>query len=459
LRTARLPDLLLAAAGALVLAVALAVGARTSPADGYLAAVGVAALLGAAVVAVRIDPAVTISCGLALSVFSGHWSYLGLPIGADRIVVVAGIAIAAWRDLRSEHPRIRTTWLHVLLALIAIYAVGNSTLAGTLRGTEPFFGLTDYLGLVPFALFWVAPAAFGTERQRNVLLVPLTVLGAYLGLTAIVETTGPSSLVWPKYILDPSVGIHLDRARGPFAEAAANGLALYFCAVAAAVGLARWRSRLIALLVIGACVAGLLFTVTRQAWIAAILGTGAAMLSERSLRRWLIPAGVAALVTIVALLSFVPGISGHASNRAADKLPVWSRLASDAAALRMIQAEPLHGFGWYRFGSDSPPYYRLARNYPMFTVGRPHNVFLAYAAELGVLALVAWLSALAWALVGALRRRGPPELAAWRAGLVAIAVAWLVVANFTPMGYAFVHSMLWLWAGVCWAAPTLERRS
>jgi O-antigen ligase len=84
-------------------------------------------------------------------------------------------------------------------------------------------------------------------------------------------------------------------------------------------------------------------------------------------------------------------------------------------------------------------------------VGRAHNVFLGYAAELGVLAVLAWIACLLAAVGGGLRRRGPPDLGVWRAGLVAVAVAWLVVANFTPMGYAFVHSVLWLWAGLCWS--------
>jgi hypothetical protein len=29
-----------------------------------------------------------------------------------------------------------------------------------------------------------------------------------------------------------------------------------------------------------------------------------------------------------------------------------------------------------------------------------------------------------------------------------VAVNWLVIANFTPLGYAFANHVLWLWAGV-----------
>ena len=69
-----------------------------------------------------------------------------------------------------------------------------------------------------------------------------------------------------------------------------------------------------------------------------------------------------------------------------------------------------------------------------------------------MLATLAWIAALAIAVGGG---AAPARAArARRAG----ARGWspspspgLVVANFTPMGYAFCHSLLWLWAGICWS--------
>jgi O-antigen ligase len=131
---------------------------------------------------------------------------------------------------------------------------------------------------------------------------------------------------------------------------------------------------------------------------------------------------------------------------------VWDRLNSNAATWRMLAERPLLGFGWGTFPRYASRYYRLAPDRPLTAVvSRPHNVFLANGAELGALVLVAWVAALAIAIGGGLRRRGPPDLALWRGGLVAIVVAWLVVANFTPMSYAFCHWLLWLWAGICWS--------
>ncbi len=442
-----------AAAGTAMLAAVAATGVGLSrgTADGYLAATGVLVACGGVVAAVLVSPAVTISAGIALEVFSGQFSQLGSPVGIDRVVVVAGIVAAVARDVRRRDGRLRVSGVHVLLLAIGAYGLISALFAEQLV-SNAVFGLVDYLGLLPFALFFIAPAAFPTERERNILLSTLVGVGLYLGITAVLETTGPASLIVPGYIADPSVGIHFGRARGPFVEAAGDGLAMFGCGVAAAIALARWRrGRWLAWAALLACVFGVVYCLTRQVWVAAALGTVAGMVARRELRVWLIPAALVGVVAVGGAIALVPGLSERASTRVNDRRPVWDRLNSDNAALRMIADRPLLGHGWYTFGTESLRYYRQAPDRPVTTVGRVHNVFLSYAAELGVLLCVAWVIALGLALMGGLRRRGPPDLDDWRSGLVAFAVAWAVVANFTPMGYAFAHSLLWLWAGLTWS--------
>jgi O-antigen ligase len=387
-----------------------------------------------------------------MSVCSGHYGSLGSPVGLDRVVVVAGIGAVLWRERPSGLPRLRVRRTDLLLLAIAVYATASAVFAGTLRSNDPFFALLDYLGVIPFLLFWTAPAAFGTPRERQILLTALVVLGLYLGLTALFETTGTTALVWPRYINDPSVGLHWGRARGPFAEAAENGLALFMCGTAAAVRLAgRPRRRWVPALALVLCAAGVVFCLTRQVWLAAVAAIVVTMLARAELRRWLVPAALAGALGVAAVFVVVPGFTHRAQSRLDDERPVWDRLNSNAATLRMIGTRPLQGFGWGSFPARSPAFYRLAADRPLTTVGRPHNVFLANGAELGVPATLAWLAALAIVVGGGVRRRGPPDLDRWRTGLIAVAVAWLVVANFTPMGYAFCHSVLWLWAGLCWS--------
>ena len=125
---------------------------------------------------------------------------------------------------------------------------------------------------------------FATSRQRRILLGVLTATGAYLAYVSIVARVGPDSFVKPDYIVDPNVGEHADRARGPFIEAGANGMGLFECGVAA-VMLAlepigrRWK--VAAGLVALACALSIEFTLTRSVWI----GSGSRWRSRWSPRR------------------------------------------------------------------------------------------------------------------------------------------------------------------------------
>jgi O-antigen ligase len=434
-------------AAAVALAVGYAVSERANPADGYLAFAVVAVLLSGLVLLTAIDPAVTISTGVALGVFSGQFGHLGSPVGLDRVVLVAGIGAVLVRELRSDHPRLRTERIHIGLALLTAYAIASAMWADTLTSSSSFFSLLDNLGIVPFLLFWIAPAAFPSDRERRILLATLLGVGVYLGVTAFLEIVGPISLVLPRYIADPNIGLHFGRARGPFVEAAANGLALLICATAAAMAMFQWRHKTLPAIVLAICALGVVFTLTRQIWLAAVVGTVVAMLSRRELRAYLLPTAVVAAVAVVAVFAVVPGLSGGAQERLDSRLPVWDRLNSNAAALRMAEAKPLLGFGWST-SADHPEFYEQAADRPLTVVDRPHNVFIAYAAELGVIAALAWVACIVVALAQALPRRGPPDLDVWRTGLVVVACGWVVVANLTPMNYAFCHSVFWLWLGI-----------
>ena len=279
----------------------------------------------------------------------------------------------------------------------------------------------------------------------------LTLLGAYLGLITLFEAVGAKGLVVPHYITNPALGIHAGRGRGPFLEAGANGLAMFACLVAAAIGLSWWRDRRVragAIAVIILCTAGMLYTLTRQVWAGGAAGILVAMLADRRLRVWIPFAAAAGAIVVALSLAFIPGLSSNVGQRTTDQSPVWDRLNSDAAALRMVEARPALGFGWGTFGQASVPYYRLSNSYPLTSVTDAHNVPLSNAAELGLLGLALWIAILLAAIVRPSLRRAPPQIDPYRLGLIAIATAWFIQANFTPFDYAFDNYVVWLFAGI-----------
>jgi O-antigen ligase len=346
----------------------------------------------------------------------------------------------------------------VLLAA-GLYAVGSAVVVGTVDQHDPLYALLDRYGLISFALFVIAPVAFATDRQRSHLLVGLVLVGAYLGVTALLEEVNLNALIFPQYITDPGVGTHFGRARGPFVEAAANGLALFACAVAATMAAARWRSRArdVAIGVGILCLAGIVFTVTRQAWLGAAVGSLLGLGATPRLRAYALPLIAGGVLLVLASFAAIPGLQDQASSRANDQKPVWDRLNSDRAGVAMVAARPVLGFGWGKFLDESGPYYKQAETYPLTIVPALHSVFLSNAVELGLLGALLWAAALLMAVGGAIFRRGPPELEPWRLGLLAFAACWLVVSNFTPLGYTFSNYVLWVWAGLVGGATVRAR--
>jgi O-antigen ligase len=348
--------------------------------------------------------------------------------------------------------------------LVAVYAVGSAMIADTFQFEQVRFALLDRLSVIGFVLFFVAPKAYREERDRRILLGTLVALGGYIGLTAVFEEVGPESLAWPSYITDPAVGIHNDRARGPFAEAAANGLVLYACLVASVMAAVTWRDprwKKVAIFVAALCAFGILLTVTRAAWIAGGAATLVTLVSIPETRRFAIPAAVVVGVGVLLAFAVVPGLQDKAEERANEDRPVWDRRNSSSAAFRMVQERPLLGYGWGRFSIESGNFYRQPLDYPLTFQRDLHNVYLKNAVELGLIGGLLWLGAVLVAVVGSILRRGPPELRLWKIGLIAWATCYAISALSTPLGFALPTLLLWTWAGIARgedAAPARARQ-
>jgi O-antigen ligase len=420
----------------------------------FLLVAGVAVLGGIVYLAWRADPAWTLTAGVMLAVFAGNWDAMGIPtlLAPDRIILFTGVIGVLARAPRSRlRAPFRIEPVHYILGLVVLYVIASAVVVGTLIDQTAFFVLFERFGVVPFLLFVCAESAFRTDQQRQVLLVGLVALGGYLGVTALLEVLN-SPLIFPGYIDDPNVGTLPDRARGPFVEPATNGLALFTCAGACAVAFSRWPSRKarFATLAVGLlCTAGLMFTVTRQVWLAAVLATLATMLTLTHLRRLLLPTTAAVAIAVVVLLSVVPGLSQQVTERRAQQATIWDRINLNRAAINAIEAHPLVGVGWQSFTTRSDDYAELDPNFPLTAVGSVvvHNVFLVYGTELGLIGLSLWILALLLGIGGTLRRRGPPELVPWWALTLGVFIFFLAIGTF-EFPQAFSNLALWLLAGV-----------
>lgn len=413
----------------------------------------VATAAGLLVIAGKLSPTTLIALGTGGEIFSGNWKYMHIPVPLDRALLILGLVslVLGGRRLVADRT-LELRPIHLLLLVVATWATASALWAGTLTAHAGFFSLLDRLGYVPFLAFCVAPLLFGSGRKRRYLLAVLIVVGAYLGVVAIMEGVGLERFVVPSYIRNPGIGILFGRARGPFVEAAADGIALFMCAVAAAVGIVTWRrraARMACVAVMLACGVGTIFTLTRAVWIGVAAGTIVALLAARGTRRFALPLLAAGALTVVVALAVVPGLHAKVTSRVSDSSSVYDRLNTDHAALRAVEQHPLFGLGWQTFQTKGPDYLRQATTYPLTGSGlEVHNVFLSHAVELGIPGSILWTLAFLGAIGGAIVRRGPPELLPWRIGLLAIAICFVVVASFGPLSYPFPNLVVWLWAGV-----------
>jgi O-antigen ligase len=434
-----------------------AVGVYRQSAKYELLGSGLLALAGICYLGTFATPALLFSLALAAEALNGNAKQLPmhLPLAPDRILVAAAIGVMVM-GMPGFRPTRSIVWrpVHVLLAATATYGAVSALSAHTLTQQSGLFAVLDRLGIVPFVAFGLAPLVFGTERARDTLLVVLVALGIYLGVTAWAEGLHVRWLVFPSYINDPSVGIHFGRARGPFAEAVADGLGLYQCAVASAVAWWLWRGRSYAPRFAMAsallCLSGTIFTLTRAVWLATLVATFVAMMANHRTRALLAPTLGIALAALALAIFLVPGFASSAGQRQSEQLPIWDRYNSNGAAVRAVEANPLFGVGFQAWTQKNTPYMRQSPNYPL-TGSRIeiHNVLLSHAAELGLVGATLWIATFASGVLGAIGRRGPSDLDPWRLAMIAIAVDWFVVAMFGPLSYPFPNLFIWSWAGIC----------
>jgi putative inorganic carbon (HCO3(-)) transporter len=418
----------------------------------------------------ELPPALTACGAIALTIFSGGWSRMGLGgLPFDRLLLVVVLLMFFLRAPGVAHsPRLQIKPLHLLLGLTILYIVGSAAVAGTLGVEVSMLGLIDRVGIAPYLLFLVAPAVFSGERERNMLLVTLVGLGAYLGLTAIFESLGPHSLVFPHYIVQADLELRGERAGGPFQSSVSDGSANFACAVAALIAFTKWqglRRRYFAAAVSVICLFGCFLTLERGVWIAAVVAAVVAAAVTRQGRRWIVPGLLASALLVGGGLTLSSGLASKTSSRVSDELSVWDRENQTQAGLRMFEAKPLLGFGWNRYESDSPEYFRQSPNYPLTGISTPqqlrplHESYLSYLVEIGLVGTVLVLGSLIWGIGEGVLSPGGAELRPWKLGLLAVGTFVLVVGIFNPYEAPFPVLLLWAWVGVAFGTPARRWRT
>lgn len=303
--------------------------------------------------------------------------------------------------------------------------------------------------LVPFTLFHLACLIFNDPYSlRRFEIFCLIVLG-YLAFVSIASLLGAAWLIYPKYILDEGLGIHADRARGPFLQAVANGVSLNLLGLLAVDCWRRGRLRGVRALLLAAVPLAILATMTRAVWLSFAASIAALLFLTRSsrVRRACAGLAIAASVGTVFALSMA-GCRTALEDRLQERSPVEFRISIYQVGWEMALEKPWLGWGQNQMPAEIAQ--RMSDYRPDTYCA--HNTFLEILVEQGFVGFILY----AWMIFGLFRlaRHSPgnsgPEK--WdsdsrRTWLVLLGV-YLLNASFVVLNYQFVNALFFTIAGI-----------
>ena len=314
--------------------------------------------------------------------------------GLDRVAFVLLVMVAVLRASIVRQPmwKIRGVTLPMLgLLSLAFFSIV----------TQPFeaqsYSLVAAKFVVPFGLFYASMLVFSKPASLRWLETFALVVLAYLSFIAIAFLIGAKALIFPAFILDEGLGIHADRARGPFLQAVANGLTLNMLGLIALDSFRRGRLRGIwAIALLGALPVAILATRTRAVWLSFSLAIVVVCFrtASRKLRRACLCIGAMSSAVLVVVFS-TADLRTSLEDRASERGPVEIRLAVYQAGWQMFLERPISGWGMNQMPAELASRmrdYRL-KAFPV------HNTYLEILVEHGIVGLGLYL----WLVVGLFR--------------------------------------------------------
>jgi O-antigen ligase len=328
--------------------------------------------------------------------------------------LVAAMAIA-WSG---GHVRFRFGWLEATMVAYFAWNVVSAALphlfAAVVPTTgEPFVVYRYILSgtAIPFVAFVVGRALIRDVGRIRVLLFTLLVAAGYSAVISIMQFTGPSELIWPRYIVDTPN--YPERANGIFNQPVVNGLVMVIGFIIAVLltherTLSRFP-RVLAGVVAVLCIPGIYLTKTRAVWLVLAVGLVVCVIFARGRRT-----GFA--VTLLTAALFIGGTwstftsSDRVSGGVGSSNEVDDRFNAIATSLWAIEREPVVGWGIGRFTQVNTYYHQKwdeSMNFERGYAIASHENELGIATELGLIGLSLWLGVLGLlghALATALRR-------------------------------------------------------
>lgn len=380
---------------------------------------------------------------LTVGVIFGHPFFaldLGpLPITIPRLLV--GFLTLRWLLTVFRSEALPPTWGATetgLAGFLVFVAIQLAMTNWSFNEKKPLSYFLFFL-LLPAIVYFVASRTSFDERSIRRLRWALTAFGAYLAVTAIFETRGLEALVFPRFIVSPEFEEYLGRARGPFLNPVANGIAMTMGMLSAATF---WpevgrRGRFLIAGYVLLTLLGVYLTYTRSCWMGAALGLGFLIL-------WQLPARPRYALIVIGLVVGLPvliQLKEAASSFKRDKHVTVEQMEESAslrpllaqAAWEILRDRPWTGVGYGQYLDHNRDYIERAitgRPLQRVSVYVQHNTVFALLAETGLIGTSLFLLFVIGSVVAALRLAFDRAIA-WNLRCI----AWIHLGTLSSTGF------------------------
>jgi O-antigen ligase len=369
------------------------------------------------------------------------------------LLLLLAVRVALRRGSLRTYP---ATWPLLGLMLIGLWGVW----------TQPYspqaWSVFAAKWVVPCVFFHIAGLVFSDDHSLRKLEIFFLMILAYLSAISIFSILNLQTLIVPRFIMDEGIGIHADRARGPFLQAVANGLCLNLLGLIALDSFRRRKLRgIVAGMLFLAVPVALLATKTRAVWIAAVLSVLCLVFfgPTLKLRRIALAWCVLAIVGSGIMLLYRADQDSFA-RRTMDRSPVEFRAEMYSTGWQMFVEKPILGWG-NEHDIQAEVEKRVSSFHPEYYVF--HNTFLELAVERGLLGLGLYV----WLMICLFRvgkQDGVSDQIASAFSDLHFRKLWplllgiyLINASAVVMNYQFVNAILFTIAGIL-AAQTSGKR-
>ncbi len=332
----------------------------------------------------------------------------GLTWTLDRLWLMLLLLQVSIKWYRGEMASFRWETTDLLLAAFFLWLLARTftqPLGAQIKG-QPITLMHLINGyLIPLVIFGVLRLSKLEGWQLQPAVWCLGLLGTYLAVTAICEVAHLWQLVYPKFIADPTLGIHFGRARGPMLQSVRLGMCLTLvlvCLVVFTVWL-RPTSKPLWLLcatLIPLHMLALFLTYTRSIWMGAALVVGVLVMGclQGLPRRMAITGMLAGLMLGLAIKGPDLVAFKREYSAAETRESTYMRASFAYVSWKMFQDRPLTGFGFNQFQVYNRPYLADRSTELRLESIRGyvhHNSFLSLLVDLGLIGFVLYMAVLA----------------------------------------------------------------